>query len=874
MYWNCQGIRSKSQELLCYLRNNNVDIICLCETFLKPGNRFDLPGYTCVRNDRLSGRLGGLMILIKIGLKHNIINSPTTNLIECQGIEVIGDSDTKLLIFNVYLPGGSSDSLINQHFSRDIETLTNCNNAYVIAGDFNARHMNWNCTSNNVAGNLLSQLHHNNNFFIEFPDSHTYCPMSPLMSHSTIDLILTNRKFDITNIKSNQLFSSDHLPVTCTIDINTDFCRVIRFNYKNADWNKFRQLLDNDLERLLAQPIQSAQDINDLITRFTDSVGRAEAEAVPLAFNGTDNIFIDPGTKLLIQMRNFYRRRFLRYFDPIDNTICVAFKKQINLNLYKLKNQRWETKLKDCSNDHTAIFKLAKSFKRKNTGIPVLEGAVADKDKANLIARTFNINHINPLKNFNSLHSKKVDKEVNIFVNKTYTPVNDIISYTETAQIIKNLKPNKAPGSDGITAKVIKNLPNRGIFFLTHIYNYCLFFNFFPDSWKNAKVFPLLKPGKDPTVAQSYRPISLLSIVGKIFERVLLSRIQLHIDEFNIIPDTQFGFRNGHSTDLQLLRLINHVKANLNLGNSTGFLSLDCEKAFDRVWHNGLISKMIHYKFPYHLTNIVASFLKGRTFFVNIGLSSSDPNNMEFGVPQGSVLSPSLYNIYISDIPTSTNCHLGNFADDTGIYTSGKYYKGIRSRLQKTANELNSYFRKWKISMNEGKTEAIFFTRRLRKQKPVASDSIKVGNQDIQWSDSIKYLGCHLDTRLTLKTHINSRIQNSVVALKTLYPLINRNSTLSRRIKTNMFKTYFRPILTYPNIVLNTVADSHLKSLQIQQNKFLRLLNSKPRHYRISRLHKISKTPYINEYLAKAVTRAKCKCEASSNRYVQNIYCN
>lgn len=384
-------------------------------------------------------------------------------------------------------------------------------------------------------------------------------------------------------------------------------------------------------------------------------------------------------------------------------------------------------------------------------------------------------------------------------------------------------------------------------------------FRYFPNIWKGATIFPILKPGKPANEAMSYRPISLLNIISKLFERLLLRRVVLHIEDNNILPNEQFGFRRAHSTSHQILRIVKHVRSRFCVGESTGFLAFDIEKAFDKVWHEGIIFKLNGFNFPKYLTSIISSFLSDRSFRVRVGNDLSDPLPIKFGVPHGAVLSPVLYNIFTADIPVPPNCRLATFADDTVVMTSSKFHKRIRFRLEIAAKKLFRYFHKWKIMLNDEKTEAIFFTRRKFKQKPNSRDRIKIGSNLLPWKNCIKYLGCHLDPRLTLKEHISKSIAKSIYSLKCLYPLIHRRSTLSRKLKNNMYKMYFRPILTYPIIVLHHTSKTNLLRVQVQQYKLLKILNNKPWDYSTKLLHTESKVPLITELITRCYERAGCQ---------------
>lgn len=877
MFWNAQGLKrtEKSQELANYLKRDQMDIICICETFLKERNNFSIDGYECIRRDRTVGRLGGLAILIKSSIKYKQIGCPSTALVECMGIE-LQNNDKKLIIMNAYLPGGATSLEIQRHYKNDLIALTNTREAFYIVGDLNSKHYDWNCSSNNLAGNILKSLADTNNFFIEHPQQNTYCPMSMFKSPSTIDILITNGKIAITDLYTRNIFSSDHIPVICSVNMYIEYINVKRFNFNKADWPKFRDIINNGLNGFIYNNIQSKDEIDLHISRLTELVIEAKVLAVPKQNNGPDGIFIDHHTKFLIRMRNYFRRNFLRYHNLQDKEDYYLINRIVRRRINQLKIERWETKLKDCDTSNKNIFKLTKAMKRKRTTVPdLVNGTVtADSDKAELLGNHFCQMHMNPLASNSKKHTKLVNTVVrNYFNNSSSHPHPDhIITYENTAKQIKSLKNGKCPGKDGICNRLLKNLPNRAINYLTYLFNQCLLLCYFPPLWKTAIVIPIAKSGQQKDDVKGYRPISLLPAFGKLFEKLLQTRISQYLEDGKYLPKEQFGFRKGHSTTAQLLRVYNHIKSHLNIKCSTGMIAFDVEKAFDRVWHNGLLYKLITINMPHYLTHMIASFLSDRNFSVRIGQATSSLYSINFGVPQGSVLSPILYNIFTYDIPKLDHCKLALFADDTAIFTSSRFFKDISKKLTRDTNKLARYFAKWKIRLNNNKSIACFFTKRLRKQIPQRRDKVKVGNNYIHWNDTLKYLGCTLDKRLTMKSQINMAITKSIISLKTLYPLVNRKSVLGPRVKNLIYKLYFRPVLTYPNSLMYRSARSNKKRIQISQNKLLRLFNNKPWDYKNETLHGELEIETIEEFLSKLDKRSVERSIIHDNDLIQELY--
>jgi hypothetical protein len=190
---------------------------------------------------------------------------------------------------------------------------------------------------------------------------------------------------------------------------------------------------------------------------------------------------------------------------------------------------------------------------------------------------------------------------------------------------------------------------------------------YFPTIWKAAKVIPIHKPNKPPTDANSYRPISLLSSISKLLERIIASRLTTFINQNHLIPDTQFGFRKKHPTVSQLARITDYISHGYNLHKHTGMALLDLEKAYDTVWITGLLYKLIVLKLPEYLLFVLRSYLEGRTYIVHIKDTHSTPIIPPAGLPQGGVLSTTLFTLYIADIPHTPDIQLALYADDIAI---------------------------------------------------------------------------------------------------------------------------------------------------------------------------------------------------------------
>lgn len=293
-------------------------------------------------------------------------------------------------------------------------------------------------------------------------------------------------------------------------------------------------------------------------------------------------------------------------------------KKRVEDEIKNIQNNKFNRILLDCNQEHNKIYKIIKSRKHVNLPNlnPIIPGGrklVSPLSKAEAIADVFESNHNNPLSKTLVRHTRLVDNSVKSYFNSPPRNPKDCpsIETNEIPTTVKNLKTNKAGGLDGVNVRLLKRLPVAAIHLLSLTFSMCVQNAYFPDAWKEAKTIPIQKPGKDRRCVTSYRPIALLSCIGKLFERIIHKRLYAEMEFLDCIPNFQFGFRPGHSTVHALRYLTDAIRAAFRAGLTTAALYFDVAKAFDSVWHNGLIHKMIQLGFSDYIIRLTASYLKG-----------------------------------------------------------------------------------------------------------------------------------------------------------------------------------------------------------------------------------------------------------------------
>lgn len=839
--WNSRGIRHKTGELELLISEYKIDIVIVTETYLKPHVKISLPNFVCLRRDRLSRPGGGVAIFIKKSIKHARINPDVINL-ESVAIQINNNNKIITIAAAYNSPG---DELLQS----DLDAVLGLGSSVILSGDFNARHSHWNCSSTNRSGTMLFNYLHDTDTDIHFPNSHTHYPFNN-MSPSTLDFALVKGFTPISGMHCIQALSSDHLPVFFALEGDVEVIPEIFFDYGRADWKGFRSFIEC---RLHGAPqiytLQNTRQIDDDINFFTNLIEQGKLSFIPTRKNIPNKVKLTPEIIEYIKIKNRIKKQWQKNRSPQLKTLLNKLTSDIRVKIQIIKNDSWSRKLKKLNPADNSLWKIAKSIKNKYSDIPPLKNGddivTSNIQKTEVLANAFSTSYV-LTQNYTHLKTQsKVDRSIQR-LDKTRIDkktINEITPF-EIYNIAKSLKNNKAPGIDRLDNILIKNFPFKCFHFLTNIFNFCLSIGYFPGIWKVAKIIPIKKPGKADSIPLNYRPISLLPSLSKLFEKIILSRLKECLN--SKIIDEQFGFREGHSTTHQLNRLTEHISANFNRKKSTGFLMLDVEKAFDTVWHEGLVYKLDKYKTPHYLIQIIRSYLQDRSYVVSLNNDNSTPRKIPAGVPQGSILGPYLYIIYTNDIPILKNTSLSIYADDTAVLTSSYGLKPIATKLQKSLHNLNKHLKKWKIKINDDKTEAIIFTMR---RQPLPPPLKTEQGKNIEWKTSVRYLGLHLDSKLKYTKHIKEVRSKGLAAISALRPIFNRKSALTIKNKILLYKQLIRPILTYACPVWSNTCKNNFNKLQVIQNKAVKIIYNTPYYTNLKKLHTRYSIPTIKNHI-------------------------
>ena len=366
---------------------------------------------------------------------------------------------------------------------------------------------------------------------------------------------------------------------------------------------------------------------------------------------------------------------------------------------------------------------------------------------------------------FNSFFAKQCtilsnNSKLPIFDYKTNKGINDIkFEVSDILKIIKDLNPNKAHGHDGVSIKMIQMCDESIIIPLKLVFESAIRSGHFPDTWKKGIIIPVHKK-ESKNLVKNYRPISLLPVFGKMFEKIIYNNLYNYFQENQFLTENQSGFRKGDSCISQLIAITHKIYKAFD-GNpslETRGVFLDISKAFDKVWHEGLLNKLKSYGITGNFLKLLENYMSNRYQRVVLNGQSSSWLDVNAGVPQGSILGPLLFLIYINDLPERLKTDAKLFADDTSLFSTVIDIDKTSDNLNNDLSVIREWAYLWKMSFNpdpnKQATEVIF----SHKKNPVTHPILIFNNQIVKTAHSQKHLGLTLDGKLCFNTHLNEKI--------------------------------------------------------------------------------------------------------------------
>jgi hypothetical protein len=349
---------------------------------------------------------------------------------------------------------------------------------------------------------------------------------------------------------------------------------------------------------------------------------------------------------------------------------------------------------------------------------------------------------------------------------------------------------------------------------------------------------------------KDYRPISLTSCLGKLCERMILDKLTDFLDANKLIVKQQSGFRKHRQTKDNIFYLIQKISESFNRKKRVCGIFFDIASAFDKVWHKGVIYKMVLMKIPFYIIDWINSFLENRTFKIKVESFISIEHRITAGVPQGAVLSPTLFSIFINDIPKPDAKNKAGsllFADDLAVTFIFRNAKEVSNRIKKYLTNLEAWLGKWRLLMAPTKCNLVNFGKQTATTKVDAN----LFGVPIPESNSALFLGIRFDSKLNFEDQISYIEETSSKRLNILKILANKKWKIKKSLLSKIYIMIIRSVIDYSSVILSSLSETRLLRLQRIQNSAIRTIYGLPKYTRISELHELAKIELIKDRLNK-----------------------
>lgn len=826
MAWNSNGLLKHQQELKVVLDTENIDVCLISESHFTKQSFIKLKGYKIYHalHPNNTAR-GGSTIIIKENIYHY-----EEMKIEEPGIQAVGICiKTKrypIILSAIYCP--PRYKLKEEHYLRLLKQL---GDRFILGGDFNAKNTFWGSRLTTTKGRELYKAIKDTKCDVASTGKPTYWPTDPQKIPDLIDFfIYKNINKNYIDIQEGFDMSSDHSSIMLTISeriiIKQSTPTLVN---KSTDWESFRISLEKRIE--LNVPLRNTEQFEQEVAQFVKDIQRSAWENTNEPNIRRRGNHYPKEIRNLITEKRSQRKKWHQTRAPEDKRLLNNLTKKLTKLIKSYNDESFNEYLQGLTSDSSteySLWKATKKMKKSTTQIPPIREengrwAINNEQKAKRFAQ-----HLEKI--FQPNEGQTYDLPENA------TPDDMNIKLTTPKEVFNEIKNNistkKSPGYDLITGEILHHLPRKGLVKITNLINAAFRLKYVPSLWKVAEVIMIAKPGKPCHDTTSYRPISLLPVISKLFEKLLIKRLKPILEQKNLIPDYQFGFREKHSTIDQIHRISNVIEKALEERKVCSTIFLDVAQAFDKVWHIGLTYKL-RKMLPKQYADILESYISNRVFRVRQEDGYSQLKEIQAGVPQGSVLGPVLYLLYTCDIPEVEDITIATFADDTAIMAIEESHEAATEKVQLAINKVLVWTKKWRIKLNETKSIHIDFTNKKEQHFPVY-----INNQQIPYANTAKYLGMSLDAKLRWKAHVKKKRAELELRYKKMYWLLGRLSPLAVHNKLLLYKQVLMPVWTYGIQLWGCTKKSNMKIIQRFQNKVLRDIVNAPWYIRNDDLHK------------------------------------
>ena len=825
---NCQSLKNKRGAFQNLVDGCNPDIVVATETWLTPEQADGEIGeegrfseeYSVHRRDRSVSPGGGVLVAIRRDLNGvRRVDLETDCELLWVKIDIIGSKS--LYVGGFYRPH-VNDKVSAESLKNSLSRIIDKTNSHIwVAGDFNYPGIDW--RSGGLKPNCSYPMLHRD--FIDMLEDYsmTQIIQDPTRDSNTLDLFITSNETLINNAQVIPGISDhDAVVIESALKPNNvsqyqtsipvwkkaDWCGMQKYFSSNwfADphinenataeqlWVKFRTIIEDGIQKFVPHKRARKKDHHPWISNRLKREIRKQKRLYSNKKKSPTDTNLTNYRLQQSEVQRLFRREYWSYITSI-----LVPQDQEAPSDRRAKDKRFFTYIKNCKRDSIGIAPIRNQATHSLETDPVEKAELLNKQ----FQSVFSLNE--PIRLADICKS---------MTNTKYGTMPDFtISAKGIEKLLAELNPHKAAGPDAIRPLVLKELRRTIAPALCTIFSRSYKTGQVPGDWRTANIAPIFKKGCRNTAA-NYRPVSLTCICSKLMEHIMVSQISNHLDKQKILSPYQHGFRVGKSCETQLIEFIEDLHDHLRNKVEVDAVVMDFSKAFDKVAHNRLLLKLHDCGIQGRAHAWIKSFLTGRTQRVLVEGSASGYIPVTSGVPQGSVLGPVLFLIYINDIANNLTSSVRLFADDTIVYRVIRTPTD-RLDLQKDLHKLESWSKHWQMHFHPAKCKAINFSRSRHK----SLFAYQLYQESLETVSHINYLGVTITNDLRWNKHIENTKNRANYTLR----FLKRNlSVSSPKLKTQAYFTYVRPKLEYAVSVWDPHTNSNIGQIEMVQRRAAR----------------------------------------------------
>lgn len=870
IHWNCRGLLNNFGDVKEILHDFSPVALCLQETNL--GDRYQniLKGFTVVRRDRTqASRLsGGVAVVVKGGIAVREIH--INSHIEAAAVTIVAHKT--ITVCSLYIPPHT------QFTVSDLELiLDQLPEPFVIAGDFNAHNTLWGSKTVDSRGQTLEDFILANDVCLLNSGAATYCsPSSGAMS--CLDLALCSPAL-FTDFKWKVIdnpYGSDHMPalISLTTALPTIPSRPPRWRLHLADWALFTDQASLDKESL------DNLSVDEMNQRITTCIIAAAKRAIPQSSGCLKKNLKPWWTHECTEAKKLQNKAWgiFRRYPTYDN--LISFKKAKAKARYVRRQAEkisWQNYVSSINSSVTSkrMWDQVRKFNGNYAAytIPFLSTTGTQtslQEQADLLGLHFY--NISSSANYSETflrHKQSIEKQKLPTAGFLDLPYNAPLTIHELNTVLSTGK-KTAPGPDTIHYAMLAHLSPKTVEALLFFFNVIWQTGRMPTDWKKAIIIPFLKTGKDSTLANSYRPIALTSCLAKTYESVINIRLTYVLETENSLDIHQCGYKKGCSTIDHLVRLENTIREAFLHKQHCLAVFFDLQKAYDTTWRYGILRDLADLGIRGRMLNCLSDFLSNRTFQVRLGVTLSRVFTQENGVPQGCVLSTTLFVVKMNSVNKvipSTLMH-SLYVDDLQIACRASNMVTCQRQTQITLNKLTQWAEKNGFCFSGEKTVAVVYSQKRGLQPdPILELNATV----LPVKQEHKFLGVIFDKKLNFLSHITSLKIKATRALNVLKVLSRKRWGADRKCLLHIYRSLVRSKLDYGSVVYGSARQSYLKRLDPVHNKGIRLATGAYRTSPLPSLYSESNEPALDSRRTQLMLTYVLRVRSSPNHICYNI---